>query len=144
MTGRSPGPGGAGRVTGVFPKSSLGSGTLVGKMGVTSGWTEGTIYGTITWYGMTAYCSTARTRGGDSGGPVWRSDGGGLRAVGITVAYNADTSNGCFIPIQDLLNEWGAWLPVFPSLAAADVPQPAAKPLPVLDPTGLIPAIGRG
>jgi hypothetical protein len=28
----------------------------------------------------------------------------------------AATGNGCFIPIQALLDNWGAWLPVFPML----------------------------
>lgn len=140
VTGTSPGNG---RITGVFPKSGLSAGTLVGKMGVTTGWTEGAVYGTVSWYGMTAYCSHAGTWAGDSGGPVWRSDSGGLRAVGITVAYYASSGDGCFIPIQDLLDEWGAWLPVFPSVAAASPePTPATTPLPVLDTTGLLPAVG--
>lgn len=152
VTGRSPG---TGRITGIYPKSALSVGTLVGKMGVTSGWTEGTVTGTTTWYGMTAYCSHARTQPGDSGGPVWRNDGGGLRAVGITVSYSPSTGDGCFIPIQDLLNEWGGWLPVFTSAAgstgstspagsASADPAPAtpAEPLPALDASQFAPAVG--
>ncbi|MEU8232093.1 hypothetical protein AB0C12_21110 [Actinoplanes sp. NPDC048967] len=135
-TGRSPG-----KVSGVFPTSSLGNGVLVGKMGVTTGWTEGRIYGTIPWYGMTAYCSVARTSAGDSGGPVWRTDGaGGVVAVGITVAYYEDTHNGCFIPIQTLLSNWGATLPAFPRGAAA-APEPPGKPVPTLSTEGLVPAV---
>lgn len=84
---------------------------MVGKMGQTTGWTEGT----ITSYGMTAYCPQAYTWAGDSGGPVWRTGGGGVLAVGITAAYCEDSGDGCFIPIQDLLNERGAWLPVSPA-----------------------------
>lgn len=140
VTGHSPG---TGRITGIFPKSGLTAGTLIGKMGVTTGWTEGSIYGTVSWHGMTAYCSHAKTWAGDSGGPVWRSDSGGLRAVGITVAYYPSSGDGCFIPIQDLLDEWGAWLPVFPSAADATLdPAPETAPLPVLDTAGLLPAVG--
>ncbi|OLF18810.1 chymotrypsin family serine protease [Actinophytocola xanthii] len=136
-TGTSPG-----RIEGIFPTSSLGVGTLVGKMGVTTGWSEGTITGTIAWYGMTAYCSTAETRPGDSGGPVWATDGGGVLAVGITVAYYEDTGDGCFLPIQDLLDEWDAWLPVFGS-AARDGAPPAAQEPPALSIEGLRPALSR-
>ncbi|MEV4280948.1 trypsin-like serine protease [Actinoplanes xinjiangensis] len=137
-TGSSPG-----KVTGIFPTSSLGNGVLVGKMGVTSGWTEGRIYSTVLLYGMTAYCSTARTLPGDSGGPVWRTDGaGGVVAVGITIAAYEDTHNGCFIPIQTLLSNWGASLPVFPRGAAAVAPEPPVEPVPMHSTEGLVPAVG--
>ncbi|MET8045664.1 hypothetical protein ABZU25_32945 [Micromonospora sp. NPDC005215] len=139
-TGRSPG---TGKVTGIFPTSSLGANVLVGKMGMTTGWTEGRIYGVITWHGMTAFCSTALTRGGDSGGPVWRTDGtGGVLAVGITVAAYTSTGNGCFIPIQTLLSYWGASLPVFPAGREGTMPEPPVEPLPTLSSEGLVPAVG--
>lgn len=137
-------PAGTGRVTGVMPTSQQKTGTLVGKMGVTTGWTEGKIYGTTTWMGRTAICSTARTLPGDSGGPVWRSDGNGLRAVGMTVAYIKSTSNGCYLPMDQLLSEWGAWLPVFASRAGATEVNPTEvyEGLPKIDPSLLVPAVG--
>lgn len=135
VSGRSPG-----RVVGIFPEGSLGNGTRVGKMGVTTGWTEGGVYGTISWYGMTAYCSNADTWAGDSGGPVWRSDGQGhVWAVGITVAYYPATGDGCFLPIQRLLDNWGAYLPVF-AYAAVSMPNGSPQALPTLSTEGLVPA----
>jgi len=141
-TGSSPGSNG--KVTGVMPSSQQTSGTLVGKMGITTGWTEGTVYGTIPWYGRTAICSTAQTRPGDSGGPVWRADQYGLRAVGMTVAYFESTGYGCYLPMDQLLAEWGATLPTFPggALAPASAGTAAIADLPELDTTGLVPAMG--
>ncbi|MEU0882356.1 hypothetical protein ABZ345_27405 [Lentzea sp. NPDC005914] len=140
LTGNSPGNG---KIVGIYPKSSLGVGTLIGKMGQTTGWTEGTITGTITWHGMTAYCSHAYTWAGDSGGPVWRTGGGGVLAVGITVAYYESSGDGCFIAIQDLLNEWGAWLPVFSSAAALESPAKAAPVPPMQSSEIPLPAVGH-
>ena len=149
FTGQTPGTHG-GKVVGIYPKSSLTAGTLIGKMGRTTGWQEGVIFGTITWSGFTAYCTHANTDVGDSGGPVWRTDSNGdVLAVGITVAYDPNTGDGCFVAIQDILDNWGAWLPVFgPSVKSANA-RPAtpmrtgtAGPVQVLDPKQFIPAVG--
>ncbi|MEN3306064.1 MAG: streptogrisin [Micromonosporaceae bacterium] len=108
VTGASPG-----RVVGLFSENNL-IGAPVGKMGRGTGWTEGTVYLSGTYGGMAAYCSTATTGSGDLGGPVWQSDGAGhVWAVGITIGVLDGTTNGCFYPIQRLLDAWGAWMPVF-------------------------------
>jgi hypothetical protein len=150
-TGRTPG---SGRVVGYKGSSSFVNGYLVGKMGVTTGWTEGVIYNTSTWHNMTCYWSRAYTQPGDSGGPVWRWEPNGVWALGITMAYarwDGDgppgtlRGNGCFVSIGDLLAVWGAWLPVFNSASFARGPAtPAAPPtrLPQLD-LGT-PAVGKG
>jgi hypothetical protein len=113
-------PGGTGKVVGVMNSSNFVDGFLVGKMGVTSGWTEGAIYGhTDNWNGsgLTIYCYRGVTKAGDSGGPVWRTaPGGGVYALGIVVSYNTvDNQSGCFLPLDGLLKRWNAWLPKFSS-----------------------------
>jgi hypothetical protein len=115
-------PGGSGKVVGYLPDSALVNGYLVGKMGWTTGWTEGKIFQTISWHNMTAYCSHAKADGGDSGGPVWRTaPGGGVYAIGMTVAKfsGAGPQDSCFVTIDDILNHprpWGrATLPVWSS-----------------------------
>jgi hypothetical protein len=144
-TGRTPG---TGRVIGEMPGPLWTVGTLVGKMGVTSGWTEGKIVGYREWHGLRAVCSTALTQRGDSGGPVWRNDPyGDVYAVGITVTFEVD--GGCFLPMNLLLSEWGAWLPVFASTHAVAGPRAsAAHPvdvtanLPRLSSEGMVSAVG--
>jgi hypothetical protein len=148
-TGRT--PGGNGKVVGFLSDSQLGSGLLVGKMGVSTGWTEGTIVDWTYWQDDVALCTTYTSAPGDSGGPVWRTaPGGGVYAVGIHVGQATLTINGakrwysCFLPIQDLLNHWGASLPVWSSANTVSmVKAPAAESLPVglpeLFPTSLIP-----
>lgn len=141
VSGRSPGDG---RVTGVMPTSEQTVGTLVGKMGVTSGWTEGTITQTFDWAGVTAVCGTWKVLPGDSGGPVWRNDGNGLRAVGMTVGYltrGGVQVAGCYIPIETLLTQWGAKMNVFPRTATASAgtstlmaPQTSTKLPPLVTP----------
>ena len=142
LTGRT--PGGDGRVVGVMPSSQQTNGTLVGKMGTTTGWTEGTIYGKSTWHGRTVICSTARTQPGDSGGPVWRADQYGLRAVGMTVSYDKNTGYGCYHPMDSLLQEWGASLPTFSRSAAAadEATGVSLADLPEADMTNMVPAAG--
>jgi hypothetical protein len=149
LTGRY--PGGSGKVVGYLDESYFTNGFLVGKMGETTGWTEGQIYGKIWWPKGTqnevAYCSHAHTWAGDSGGPVWRTaPGGGVDALGITVAYYPNTGDGCFLPIKHLLNLWGAWLPVWSnpnnSISASHAANTTSPGLPFLNPAGLKPAVG--
>ncbi|MEU8179677.1 trypsin-like serine protease [Micromonospora sp. NPDC049044] len=135
VTGRSPG-----KVVGYFNNSALSAGMVIGKMGRKTGWTEGRI---TEWRllrykdGVRDYllCSTADSDGGDSGGPVWQSDGAGhVWAVGITIAR----SNGmmCFNPIQNVLSRFGATLPVHPYTRGAGqqpsrVTERSGPPIPV-------------
>jgi hypothetical protein len=113
-----------GKVVGYLNNSALSAGLAVGKMGTTTGWTEGriTAWRTVTYPdGVRDYllCSTAGVDAGDSGGPVWQSDGAGhVWAVGITIARTG-AGEMCFNPIQNVLNRFGAWLPVFPYPTAA-------------------------
>jgi hypothetical protein len=139
LTGRSPGNG---QVRGWYANSALTQGFVIGKMGNTTGWTEGTITGWQTvmypngWRDF-LLCTTVPIRGGDSGGPVWRWDANGIMAIGITIA-RLDTGGMCFNPIENVLNRFGAWLPVFgPSGFGPGAQQPLVitesigKPLPV-------------
>jgi hypothetical protein len=113
-TGRRPNK--HGKVVGVVPTTSLRNGLAIGKMGMTTGWTEGVIVGKAQWHDMEVVCADASTGNfawaGDSGGPVWRNGKEGLRAVGITVSYNKLTGRGCFVPVERLLKEWKATMPV--------------------------------
>ncbi|MET3368074.1 UNVERIFIED_CONTAM: hypothetical protein ABIE34_001307 [Jeotgalibacillus campisalis] len=117
-TGNTPG---SGRVTGTMPSGDQTIGTAVGKMGDTTGWTEGTIqYRFLDWDGVYTYCANYARAGGDSGGPVWRQDSQGLRAVGMHVGalnYNGSIL-GCYIPIDTLLSQWGASMNFWPAWAA--------------------------
>lgn len=121
LYGNSPGPNGSGQVTGKMPNSEQVLGTRVGKMGKTTGWTEGTIqlrYRPLN--GITTHCASYGRDLGDSGGPVWRYDSQGLRAVGMHVGsaiYN-NVQLGCYITIDDLLTQWGANMNFWPSFAA--------------------------
>lgn len=123
VTGARPGPGGLGRVTGRMPNGAQTVGVLVGKMGITTGWTEGSITSTYNWRGVQAVVANYWSQGGDSGGPVWRHDGAGLRAVGMHVGslYNSsDVRIGAvYIPINTLLTQWGASMGVFPLALAS-------------------------
>nr|WP_139416599.1 hypothetical protein [Agromyces laixinhei] len=115
-TGQTP-PGTNGRVTGKMPNYEQTNGTLVGKMGITTGRTEGTIQYRYPRNGVYVYCATYARAGGDSGGPVWRNDSQGLRAVGMhvgSIVYNGATL-GCYYPIDTLLSQWGASMNFFPS-----------------------------
>jgi hypothetical protein len=139
ITGRSPGDG---RVRGYYANSALTSGFRIGKMGRTTGSTEGLITG---WAEAVhndtsrelVLCTTARVSGGDSGGPVWRVDGNGVMAIGIVKLRLAD-GGMCFKTIEDTLRQFGAWLPVFARNnvltnepgAARVVTEPTGLPLP--------------
>lgn len=145
-TGASPG-----RIVGIYDEAFLGVGVLVGKMGDTTGWTEGHIYGTIIWKGMIAYCAHAANDGafalaGDSGGPVWRTGPNGVLAVGIMVAGNAISGDACFYPIKRVVDEWGAWLPDFSEARAAVIRPPGRAvpptPPPIAD-DNFVPLVGR-
>ncbi|MBD3940118.1 hypothetical protein IF188_00205 [Microbacterium sp. NEAU-LLC] len=112
-----------------MPNAAQTTGVLVGKMGITTGWTEGSIIGSINWYGTTAMVTNYWSSGGDSGGPVWRYDGAGLRAVGMHVGSVLDQNKkrigAAYIPINTLLDQWGATLPVFAktlTFASEDAP----------------------
>jgi hypothetical protein len=110
-------------------------------MGDGSGWTEGRVTGWIDFRGMQAICTTARTEPGDAGGPVWRWDQHGLRAAGVTVAFDAATGQGCYLPIQPVLHEWGAWLPVYGPTARPS--GPGALPAAVRSSVGACTGGGR-
>ncbi|ALJ19846.1 hypothetical protein [Microbacterium sp. No. 7] len=154
LNGARPGPGGQGRITGIMPTSEQTTGKAVGKMGKTSGWTEGTIVGTYDWKGVDAVLADYPSGKGDSGGPVWRWDSAGLRAVGINVGYVTQGQGGpyvagVYLPIETVLSQWGASMNVFSSATArqadgvlgADRPSEALRkvsPGPVTDlPVGL-------
>lgn len=126
-----------GRVVGYMPTGEQKQGTLVGKMGVGSGWTEGRITGWIPWHGGSqAICTDAAAAAGDAGGPVWRWDQDGLRAVGIVVAWNQESESMCYLPMQQVLRDWGAWLPAFGSTACADEPGRIDPEIPELSAEG--------
>lgn len=127
-----------GWVQGYMPTHEQGEGVLVGKMGTGSGWTEGRITGWIDFLGNQAICTTAHTAPGDAGGPVWRWDEHGLRALGVVVAYHPDTGDGCYLPIQGVLAGWGAWLPVPGGDVVPDGPGTLPAGLPQLDATGYV------
>lgn len=126
-----------GQVVGYMPTAEQVQGTLVGKMGAGTGWTEGRITGWIRWHGGSqAICTDATAGAGDAGGPVWRWDQNGLRAVGIVVAWNQGAESMCYLPMQQVLRDWGAWLPAFGSTACADEPGRIDSGLPELNPEG--------
>lgn len=137
-------PGGGGKVVRVMPTSQQTNDTRIDKMGFTTGWTEGKITGTTSWFGRAAICTTAITRAGDSGGPVWRYDQYGLRAVGMIVAHHDVTHGGCYHPMDQLLHEWGATLPTFGSSAASTTGPGdlSLSDLPWIDPSHHVPAGG--
>lgn len=89
-------------------------GMLVGKMGVDTGWTEGRILGIARLSNSDVWllCTDAAASGGDIGGPVWRWDSTGLRALGTVVAVS-EQGGACYRPIQETLYEYGAYLPSF-------------------------------
>lgn len=104
---------GDGLVRGWTPSVEQPAGLLVGKMGIDTGWTEGRILGTARGrFGEDLLCTDAPASRGDVGGPVWRNDETGLRALG-TVAGISDRGGACYRPIQETLYEYGASLPSF-------------------------------
>jgi hypothetical protein len=105
LTGRQPGDG---KIVGFTRTVDQRPGMLVGKMGVGSGWTEGTITGVVD----DLLCTTMEAAPGDLGGPVWRSDQTGLRALGTVRGVDAE-GHACYRPIQETLYEYGAYLPAF-------------------------------
>lgn len=105
LTGEEPGDG---EIVGFTRTVEQLPGMLVGKMGVGSGWTEGTITGVVD----NLICTTMDAAPGDLGGPVWRNDETGLRALG-TVRGLDDQGHACYRPIQETLYEYGAYLPAF-------------------------------
>ena len=107
-TGEYPGNG---RIQGWTRSADQPVGLLVGKMGIDTGWTEGRILGTAPGrFGEQLLCTDAAAGPGDVGGPVWRMDASGLRALG-TVAGISDRGGACYRPIQETLYQYGAYLP---------------------------------
>lgn len=151
LTGRMPSP--SGKVTGYYTDFQLTDGLLVGKMGEKTGWTEGRIVGYYNDpYGFSEYCDTAAVDHGDSGGPVWRSEPDGVKAIGITLSKVPAPGGGywhCFASIADVLYFWGATLPVWSgpsSRAPLMLPAPVTRPAPPVglrqlqvDPSSVIP-----
>jgi hypothetical protein len=89
------------------------AGYVIGKMGIDTGWTEGKVVGTAAGpSGTSLLCTDAPASSGDVGGPVWRSEGSGVRALGTVVAIS-DQGGACYRPIQETLYEYGASLPSF-------------------------------
>lgn len=139
-TGNSPGNG---QVTGKMSNDEQTYGTRVGMMGIVTGKAEGTIqYRYYLWNGLYSYCATYQRAKGDSGGPVWRLDGQGLRALGMHVGkfdYEGATY-GCYLPIDTLLSQWGASMNFWPS-AAARGQAPSGELMPPSDSTDLPPIL---
>jgi hypothetical protein len=109
-TGAMPGDG---RIQGWTASADQPVGLLIGKMGIDTGWTEGRVLGTAPGrFGEQLLCTDAAAAAGDFGGPVWRSDWSGLRALGTVVGITAD-GGACYRPIQETLYEYGAYLPSF-------------------------------
>lgn len=111
-TGESPA---GGYVQGWMPTRDQSYGMLVGKMGIDTGWTEGRIVGIARWHydpNIILICTDAPASGADGGGPVWRNDEYGLRALG-TVLGVTDKGGACYRPIQETLYAYGARMPSF-------------------------------
>ncbi|MET4782135.1 hypothetical protein [Glaciihabitans sp. UYNi722] len=110
LTGAQPG---TGAIVGWMPSDQQSAGMLIGKMGIGTGWTEGRIVGAVDFRGQTLLCAEMKTGLGDAGGPVWRNDANGLRALGTIQAFDPVTTMGCYRPIQETLWNYGASLPSF-------------------------------
>jgi hypothetical protein len=113
------------RVTGVLPGRSQRKGRVVCFTGHTSGGDRcGRIDGASTWFGRRVICVRARGKlsdHGDSGGPVYtRPVEGRVQAVGIVSrsSVGGRLRDMCYTPIQDILESFGADLPMG-SFAAA-------------------------
>jgi hypothetical protein len=133
----------AGRVVGVLHNNQLTVGRPVGKYGWSGGSTVGTIVGTSIWCsGERVYIANYGSLDGDSGGPVYVNAGGQAWAVGVHVgrARVDGVWYGAFISIDDALGRFGAWLPVFPSLARQSPPVHRGEPTRHLEATELIPS----
>lgn len=82
----------------------------------------GRVYGTIAggwwlWYNDTRVaCGTYWSVDGDSGSPVFVHNANGVYAAGVHVGRSGHWA--CFVTIDDLLADWGVWLPVFSAAAA--------------------------
>ena len=110
ITGARPG---SGLVVGWTRSVDQPAGYVIGKMGLDTGWTEGRVLGiAVGPNSATLLCTDARASAGDVGGPVWRSEGSGVRALGTVVSIS-DRGGACYRPIQETLYEYGAYLPSF-------------------------------
>jgi hypothetical protein len=109
-TGKRPG---SGLVVGWTRSVDQPLGYVIGKMGIDTGWTEGRVVGTAAGpNGTSLLCTNAPASIGDIGGPVWRSEGSGVRALGTVVGVS-DKGGACYRPIQETLFQYGASLPSF-------------------------------
>lgn len=110
ITGQMPGNG---EVQGWTRSVDQPVGLLIGKMGIDTGWTEGNILGIAPGrFGEQLLCTSAPAGPGDVGGPVWRQDNFGLRALGTVVGIS-DAGGACYRPIQETLYQYGAYLPSY-------------------------------
>jgi hypothetical protein len=125
------------RVVGKYDNGSFGYGFHVLKYGQTTGLTELSVVGWSTWiYGEPIVCATGGNDYGDSGGPVFTHDSAGRAwAAGMIVGLQniGGTVYTCFITIDQVLDQFGATLPVFPSWSATPTlvgpgPHPTAFP----------------
>ena len=110
------------RVTGKYDNGSFGYGFHVLKYGQTTGLTELSVVGWDTWlFGTPVVCASGSSDHGDSGGPVFTHDGAG-RAWAAGMIVGRKTIGGaaltCFLTIDQILAQFGATLPVFPSWSA--------------------------
>jgi hypothetical protein len=134
-----------GRTVGVLHNDQLRYMSPIGKFGWIGGWTDGVLRGTYTWCNLErVFVADYPAREGDSGGPVFIHDGRGqVWAAGMHVGTIrlAGTTYSAFISIDDLLQRFGASLPVFPSLSATapPVPRSGGQPLPHLEGGEIIP-----
>lgn len=134
---------GDGRIQGWMPSDEQSIGLLVGKMGIDTGWTEGRILGTAPGnFGELLLCTDAPASAGDVGGPVWRNDASGLRALGTVVGIS-DRGGACYRPIQETLYRYGAYLPSFRSEQGRPGPGSFAEGTVAYDGTAQVTYVGR-
>jgi hypothetical protein len=112
------------QVVGKYDNGSFGYGFHVLKYGQTTGLTELSVVGWSTWlFGTPVVCATGGWAHGDSGGPVFTHDSAGRAwAAGLFVGGKPDGHGGeyaCFLTIDQVLAQFGATLPVFPTWSAA-------------------------
>ena len=107
-----------GRVTGQYRNAELTPGRPIAMYGEGTGLTYGTVDVRYTISGQSLMCATYKSSGADLGGPVFTHDQNGVKAAGMHVRSHLLPTGrvlSCFITIEDLLNRFGAYLPVFSS-----------------------------
>jgi hypothetical protein len=97
--------------------SNFGTGTVMNKVGRTTGWTQGPVQRTCTNTSVSGstvylYCQTfvtAGVAGGDSGSPVFRiTSGDNVTLVGILWGGASDNSYFVMSPLKQIVQEIGA------------------------------------